>query len=143
MTIRKIHHAAYRCVDAQQTIEWYGKYLGMHFMLAIAEDKVPSTGEPDPYMHVFLDASGGNILAFFELKLRWSPERYLIACQRYIALNPVRARVVAHPSEYPWSSYRINAEGEGNSLVDIECWRGIIRNPRLHVPLSPTATCRL
>ena len=31
------------------------------------EDAVPSTGEPDPYMHVFLDAGAGNILAFFEL----------------------------------------------------------------------------
>ena len=39
----------------------------MDFKLAIAEDKVPSTGEPDPYMHVFLDAGGGNVLAFFEL----------------------------------------------------------------------------
>ncbi|MBE2260871.1 MAG: VOC family protein [Candidatus Accumulibacter sp.] len=67
MKIRKIHHVAYRCVDAKQTVEWYGKYLGMDFVLAIAEDKVPSTGEPDPYMHVFLDAGGGNILAFFEL----------------------------------------------------------------------------
>src|SRR3569623_3745190 len=67
MQIRKIHHVAYRCKDAKQTVEWYGKYLNMGFVLAIAEDKVPSTGEPDPYMHVFLDAGGGNILAFFEL----------------------------------------------------------------------------
>ena len=37
------------------------------FQLAIAEDNVPSTGEPDPYMHVFLDAGNGNVLAFFEL----------------------------------------------------------------------------
>src|SRR3546814_17868799 len=35
--------------------------------LAFAEDHVPSTGEYDPYMHVFLDAGNGNILAFFEL----------------------------------------------------------------------------
>ena len=67
MKIRKIHHVAYRCIDAKQTVEWYGKYLGMDYVLAIAEDEVPSTGEPDPYMHVFLDAGGGNILAFFEL----------------------------------------------------------------------------
>jgi lactoylglutathione lyase len=65
--IRKIHHVAYRCVDARETVEWYGKYLNMDFVLAIAENQVPSTGEPDPYMHVFLDAGGGNILAFFEL----------------------------------------------------------------------------
>ena len=65
--IRKIHHVAYRCIDAKETVEWYGKYLNMDFVLAIAENQVPSTGEPDPYMHVFLDAGGGNILAFFEL----------------------------------------------------------------------------
>ena len=39
----------------------------MDFVLAIAEDLVPSTKAPDPYMHVFLDAGGGNVLAFFEL----------------------------------------------------------------------------
>lgn len=67
MEIRKIHHVAYRCIDAKQTVEWYRKYLNMNFVLAIAEDRVPSTQAPDPYMHVFLDAGGGNILAFFEL----------------------------------------------------------------------------
>ncbi len=36
-------------------------------MLAIAENEVPSTKAPDPYMHVFLDAGDGNVLAFFEL----------------------------------------------------------------------------
>ena len=70
MLIRKIHHVAYRCIDAKQTVEWYEKHLGMNFVLAIAENEVPSTKEPDPYMHVFLDAGGGNILAFFELPTR-------------------------------------------------------------------------
>ena len=67
MNIRKIHHVAYRCKDAKQTVEWYGRHLGMKFVLAIAEDQVPSTHAPDPYMHVFMDAGGGNVLAFFEL----------------------------------------------------------------------------
>ena len=67
MKIEKIHHVAYRCRDAKQTVEWYRKNLNMDFVLAIAEDRVPSTKEPDPYMHVFLDAGGGNVLAFFEL----------------------------------------------------------------------------
>jgi len=67
MTVSKIHHVAYRCKDAKETVEWYGKYLNMDFVLAIAENEVPSTKEPDPYMHVFLDAGNGNILAFFEL----------------------------------------------------------------------------
>jgi catechol 2,3-dioxygenase-like lactoylglutathione lyase family enzyme len=68
MTItQRIHHVAYRCRDAKQTVQWYQQYLKMDFVLAIAEDSVPSTGAPDPYMHVFLDAGQGNVLAFFEL----------------------------------------------------------------------------
>ena len=67
MHVQQIHHVAYRCVNAKQTVEWYEKHLNMRFVLAIAEDQVPSTGAPDPYMHVFLDAGNGNILAFFEL----------------------------------------------------------------------------
>ena len=67
MKIDRIHHVAYRCKDAKQTVEWYVKHLNMDFVLAIAEDLVPSTKAPDPYMHVFLDAGQGNVLAFFEL----------------------------------------------------------------------------
>jgi catechol 2,3-dioxygenase-like lactoylglutathione lyase family enzyme len=62
-----IHHVAYRCKDAKATVEFYRDVLGMAFTIAFAEDHVPSTGEYDPYMHVFLDAGNGNVLAFFEL----------------------------------------------------------------------------
>jgi catechol 2,3-dioxygenase-like lactoylglutathione lyase family enzyme len=62
-----IHHVAYRCKDAKQTVDFYHDVLGMEYTTAFAEDHVPSTGEFDPYMHVFLDAGGGNVLAFFEL----------------------------------------------------------------------------
>lgn len=44
-------------------------------------------------------------------------ERYLLACGRYIELNPVRARLVDEPQHYPWSSYRIYAQGLLNSLI--------------------------
>ena len=67
MIVQQVHHVAYRCRDAKETVEWYGRHLGMKFVLAIAENEVPSTKAPDPYMHVFLDAGNGNILAFFEL----------------------------------------------------------------------------
>ncbi len=67
MKIRRIHHVAYRCKNAKETVEWYGKHLNMSFILAIAENEVPSTKEADPYMHVFMDAGQGSVLAFFEL----------------------------------------------------------------------------
>lgn len=65
--IKRIHHVAYRCKDAKETADWYKEMLGMDLTVSISEDKVPSTKEPDPYMHIFLDAGMGNVLAFFEL----------------------------------------------------------------------------
>lgn len=62
-----IHHVAYRCRDAKETVAWYERVLGMRYVTAFAEDHVPSTGAYDPYMHVFLEAGAGNVLAFFEL----------------------------------------------------------------------------
>ena len=67
VNLKRIHHVAYRCHDAKETVEFYQRVLNMDFQLAIAENEVPSTKEPDPYMHVFLDAGMGNVLAFFEL----------------------------------------------------------------------------
>ena len=67
IALKRIHHVAYRCRDAAQTVEWYERVLGMRYTTAFSEDHVPSTGEYDPYMHVFLDCGGGNVLAFFEL----------------------------------------------------------------------------
>jgi glyoxylase I family protein len=65
--LKRIHHVAYRCKNAKETVEFYQRVLNMDFVLAIAEDEVPSTKAPDPYMHVFMDAGMGNVLAFFEL----------------------------------------------------------------------------
>ena len=45
-------------------------------------------------------------------------EEYFIACCRYIELNPVRARMVDHPRQYRWSSYRAHAEGKDDALAD-------------------------
>jgi len=67
VNIKKIHHVAYRCKDARDTVAFYKKVLNMDLVLAIAEDQVPSTKAPDPYMHIFLDAGQGNVLAFFEI----------------------------------------------------------------------------
>ncbi len=45
-------------------------------------------------------------------------ERYLLTLMRYIELNPVRAGLVAHPRDYPWSSYRYHAHGESGLNAD-------------------------
>jgi len=42
---------------------------------------------------------------------------YLFTCYRYIELNPVRAGMVTHPADYPWSSYQCNALGKPDPLI--------------------------
>lgn len=44
-------------------------------------------------------------------------ESYLISCYRYIEMNPVRAGMVANPSDYPWSSHGCNALGRPSRLL--------------------------
>lgn len=51
---------------------------------------------------------------------------YLLACCRYIELNPVRAGIVAHPRDYRWSSYRFHGEGTKDGLLDVDpCYLGL------------------
>ena len=44
-------------------------------------------------------------------------ERYVMACYRYIELNPVRAGMVSSPEDYPWSSYRCNGLAQHDALM--------------------------
>lgn len=44
-------------------------------------------------------------------------ERYVLACYRYIELNPVRAGMVARPEDYVWSSHRANVAGAGTAWL--------------------------
>ncbi len=44
-------------------------------------------------------------------------EHYLLTCQRYIEMNPVRAGMVPAPGAYPYSSYRRNAAGNSDTLI--------------------------
>jgi putative transposase len=47
-----------------------------------------------------------------------SKDEYLLACGSYVELNPVRARMVKDPKAYRWSSYRANAYGQADELLD-------------------------
>jgi len=44
-------------------------------------------------------------------------DTYLLTCQRYIELNPVRAAMVDDPAHYRWTSYRHNALGATDSRI--------------------------
>ena len=51
-------------------------------------------------------------------------EAHLPACARYVALNPVRAGLVARAEDWRWSSARAHLDGNSASAA---CWR--VRSP--------------
>lgn len=119
--LSRIHHVAYRCRDAKETVDWYARMLGMDYTTAFAEDHVPSTGAYDPYMHVFLDCGGGNVLAFFEL-----PE------QPQMGRDPNTPEWVQHiafevESEAELLAAKAHLEGEGVEVLG-PTWHGIFKS---------------
>jgi glyoxylase I family protein len=66
MLCKKLHHAAYRCKDADETTNFYTEMLGLKFAHAMGEDHVPSTGKYSPHVHIFFELEDGSSIAFFE-----------------------------------------------------------------------------
>lgn len=65
--VRRLHHVAWRCRDAEQTRAFYEDVLGMPLTHVVCEDKVPSTGEESSFAHVFFQMKDGSYVAFFDL----------------------------------------------------------------------------
>lgn len=64
--LRGMHHSGYVTQDSQATVDFYTKVMGLKYVCAVIDDKVPSTGDPYPYMHLFFQMADGSTLAFFE-----------------------------------------------------------------------------
>ena len=84
-------------------------------------DSLPRTMQSLGRRHVrAVNAAQGRTGTLWEGRYRAAPiegEAHFLACMCYIELNPVRARMVAHPRDYPWSSYRAHAHGAADALV--------------------------
>lgn len=62
-----LHHFAWRCRDAEETRHFYEDLLGLPLVHVIRLDRVPSTGEYCPYVHLFFEMADGSNIAFFDL----------------------------------------------------------------------------
>lgn len=93
------------------------QYLGRHYV---------------PYINHKYGRSGSIWEGRFKSSLI-DADAYLLACMRYVELNPVTAGMVGHASEYRWSSYRVNALGERDALVTPH---------EVYERLGPTVTTR-
>jgi len=58
-------------------------------------------------------------------------ETYLLACHRYIELNPVRAGLATAPLDYRWTSHAYYAQGAPNTLIsEHPVYVGLGANPQ-------------
>ena len=73
--LQRLHHVAYRCLDAAETVDFYTHVIGLKFAHAIAQDRVPSTQAFDPHLHIFFELGDGSYLAFFALANAAAPQR--------------------------------------------------------------------
>lgn len=64
--LRHIHHAAYRCRDAEQTRWFWEDVMGFPLKMAFAFEKDPATNLPYEYMHLFFEMGDGGFVAFFD-----------------------------------------------------------------------------
>ncbi|MBS0317764.1 MAG: VOC family protein [Proteobacteria bacterium] len=62
-----LHHFAWRCRDCEETRHFYEDLLGLPLVHVIKADRVPSTGEYCPYVHIFFQMRDGSHIAFFDL----------------------------------------------------------------------------
>jgi len=65
--LQRLHHFAWKCRDAEETIDFYEEILGLPLIHTIELDYVPSTGEYAPYKHIFFQMKDGSCIAFFDM----------------------------------------------------------------------------
>lgn len=66
MTILKLHHAAYRCRDSEETRRFYEDFLGLPLVCAL-ELGITKTGRDVEVLHTFYRLADGSHVAFFEV----------------------------------------------------------------------------
>lgn len=65
--IQGLHHFAWRCRDAEETRHFYEDILGLPLVHVVKEERVPSTGEHCPFVHLFFEFTDRSYIAFFDL----------------------------------------------------------------------------
>ena len=103
-----LHHAAYRCRDAEETRHFYEDILGLPLVHVVTADHV-STGKSTPFAHVFFELADGSCIAFFDLgdNVAAEPSPNTPAWVNHIAfkvpsmeaLNAMKTRLQSHGIE--------------------------------------------
>jgi len=106
--ITNIHHAAYRCRDAEQTRWFYQDVLGLRFRAGLAFDTVSGSDIKREYMHLFFEMANGSCIAFFD-----DPHT--------ASENHFKQR----------DAFDLHVAFEVDKMEDLEAWKRKIKNARV------------
>jgi catechol 2,3-dioxygenase-like lactoylglutathione lyase family enzyme len=62
----RLNHLAYVTHDTAATVKFWTEVMQMPLVEAVMHERVPSTGDPFPYVHFFFRMQDGSTIAFFE-----------------------------------------------------------------------------
>lgn len=99
-----LNHLAYVTPSAEDTVDFYTRVMKMDFVQAVMDDRIPSTGDPFPYFHIFFRMRDGSTLAFFE-----APDL------------PPRSKP-SHPAYETFDHLALHAD----SVADVDAWHAHI-----------------
>jgi|SRR5690606_38577458 len=101
LTPLMLNHAAWVTHDVEATADFYTRIMGMELASTVFDDKIPSTGDPFPYFHIFFRMQDGSTIAFFE-----GPD------------VPPRPEIT-HPVYGLWDHFAV----EASSRAEVDEWR--------------------
>lgn len=134
-------HNRQRCFFADADYHWYLRWLGealehcecsLHAYVLMTNHVhlllTPRKAELVPKLVIslgrryvqYVNRRYGRTGTLWDSRYRSSlvhAEAYLLACQRYVELNPVRAGMVEAPELYRWTSYHANGMGQSNATL--------------------------
>lgn len=106
----RVDHMAYVTFDMRATARFWTEVLGLTLVAHVYGDRVPSTREPHPYLHLFFGLEDGSDIAFFQIRglESGSQEVGINDALRYLALevesdtelDAYRRRLEAHGVPY-------------------------------------------
>jgi catechol 2,3-dioxygenase-like lactoylglutathione lyase family enzyme len=125
--LKKLHHSASRCRDAEETRRFYEDFLGLRLAEAKPIEET-MTGRPVQLMHLFFELGDGSYLAFFD----YPDEPFEFKEQHDYDLHMA---LEVDPSELePWKRKAEEAGMEVRGITDHECMHSIyLRDPNGYV----------
>ncbi|MDP3139868.1 MAG: VOC family protein [Burkholderiaceae bacterium] len=129
LTPMMLNHAAYVTHDVARTADFYTRIMGMELASTVMDDRIPSTGEPIPYFHIFFRMQDGSTVAFFEAP--GIPKPAEPTHPAYDIFNHIALQAPSHEEVRRWHAWLVS---NGLDVVGPTDHGGLIYSIYFHDP---------